>query len=90
MEHQEDYSLNRKVTMLYGITFFFIFISALGSEILSLIFKEGLITPAQVIFHTVAFIGYVWTFYYVYKSQYKIEEKNREIIKNDMKKDDKS
>ncbi len=88
MEHQEDFSLNRKVTMLYGITFFFIFISALGSEILSLIFKEGLITPAQVIFHTVAFIGYVWTFYYVYKSQSRIEEENRKLIKNDMKKDE--
>ena len=88
MEHQEDFSLNRKVTMLYGITFFFIFISALGSELMSLVLKEGLITPAQVIFHTVAFIGYVWTFYYVYKSQSRIEEENRKLIKNDMKKDE--
>lgn len=32
-------------------------------------------------FHSVAFVGYVITFYYVYKKQDYIEEKNTEIFK---------
>ncbi|WP_456400154.1 hypothetical protein [Persephonella sp.] len=78
---KEDFILNRKVTILYGITFLFIFLSAVISEILSLIFNEGLLSPVQVIFHFFAFIGYVITFYYVYKKQDYIEEKNTEIFK---------
>jgi len=81
----EDYLLNRKVTILYGITFFFIFLSAVVSEILSLVFDEGLLSPVQVVFHTLAFIGYVITFYYVYKKQDYIEEKNTDIFKKQEK-----
>ncbi|WP_293445175.1 hypothetical protein [Persephonella sp.] len=81
----EDFLLNRKVTILYGITFFFIFLSAVVSEILSLVFDEGLLSPVQVIFHSVAFIGYVITFYYVYKKQDYIEKKNTEIFKKQEK-----
>ncbi|NPA58756.1 MAG: hypothetical protein GXN94_05635 [Aquificae bacterium] len=77
----EDFLLNRKVTILYGITFFFIFLSAVVSEILSLVFNEGLLSPVQVVFHTCAFIGYTTTFYYVYKKQDYIEKKNTEIFK---------
>jgi len=77
----EDFVLNRRITILYGITFFFIFLSAVISEILSLIFNEGLLSPVQVVFHTCAFIGYATTFYYVYKKQDYIEEKNTEIFK---------
>jgi len=79
------YLLNRKVTILYGITFFFIFLSAVVSEILSLVFDEGLLSPVQVVFHTLAFIGYVITFYYVYKKQDYIEEKNTDIFKKQEK-----
>ncbi|WP_457642023.1 hypothetical protein [Persephonella sp.] len=78
---KEDFLLNRKVTILYGITFLFIFLSAVISEILSLVFNEGLLSPVQVIFHSCAFVGYVTTFYYVYKKQDYIEEKNTEIFK---------
>ncbi|NPA53063.1 MAG: MFS transporter [Aquificae bacterium] len=78
---KEDYILNRRVTILYGLTFMFIFFSAVMSEILSLVFNEGLLSPVQVIFHTVSFIGYSITFYYVYKKQDYIEEKNTEIFK---------
>ncbi len=81
----EDFLLNRKVTILYGITFFFIFLSAVVSELLSLVFDEGLLSPVQVIFHTFAFIGYLITFYYVYKKQDYIERKNTEIFKNQEK-----
>ncbi|WP_457636320.1 hypothetical protein [Persephonella sp.] len=81
----EDFLLNRKVTILYGITFFFIFLSAVVSEILSLVFDEGLLSPVQVVFHSVAFIGYVVTFYYVYKKQDYIEKKNTEIFKKQEK-----
>ncbi len=81
----EDFLLNRKVTILYGITFFFIFLSAVVSEILSLVFDEGLLSPVQVVFHSVAFIGYVITFYYVYKKQDYIEKKNTEIFKKQEK-----
>ncbi len=81
----EDYLLNRKITILYGITFFFIFLSAVVSEILSLVFDEGLLSPVQVVFHSVAFIGYVITFYYVYKKQDYIEKKNTEIFKKQEK-----
>ncbi|MBK3331855.1 hypothetical protein GWK41_02085 [Persephonella atlantica] len=77
----EDFLLNRKVTILYGITFFFIFLSAVVSEILSLVFHEGLLSPVQVVFHSVAFVGYVITFYYVYRKQDYIEKKNTEIFK---------
>ncbi len=78
---EEDVILNRRVTILYGITFMFIFFSAVMSEILSIVFDEGLLSPVQVIFHTVSFIGYCITFYYVYKKQDYIEEKNTEIFK---------
>ncbi len=78
---KEDYILNRRVTILYGLTFMFIFFSAVMSEILSIVFDEGLLSPVQVIFHTVSFIGYSITFYYVYKKQDYIEEKNTEIFK---------
>ncbi len=78
---EEDYILNRRVTILYGLTFMFIFFSAVMSEILSVVFDEGLLSPVQVIFHTVSFIGYSITFYYVYKKQDYIEEKNTEIFK---------
>ena len=78
---EEDYILNRRVTILYGLTFMFIFFSAVMSEILSIVFNEGLLSPVQVIFHTVSFIGYSITFYYVYKKQDYIEEKNTEIFK---------
>ncbi|HHG74160.1 MAG TPA: hypothetical protein ENK22_03875 [Persephonella sp.] len=81
----EDFLLNRKVTILYGITFFFIFLSAVVSEILSLVFDEGLLSPVQVVFHSVAFIGYVITFYYVYKKQDYVEKKNTEIFKKQEK-----
>lgn len=77
----EDFLLNRKVTILYGITFFFIFLSVVVSEILSLVFDEGLLSPVQVFFHSCAFIGYIITFYYVYKKQDYIEKKNTEIFK---------
>ncbi|WP_457622726.1 hypothetical protein [Persephonella sp.] len=78
---KEDFILNRRVTILYGITFLFIFLSAVISEILSLIFNEGLLSPVQVVFHSLAFVGYVITFYYVYKKQDYIEEKNTEIFR---------
>ncbi len=78
---EEDYILNRRVTILYGLTFMFIFFSAVMSEILSIVFDEGLLSPVQVVFHTVSFIGYSITFYYVYKKQDYIEEKNTEIFK---------
>ena len=77
----EDFILNRRVTILYGITFLFIFLSAVVSEILSLVFNEGLLSPVQVIFHSCAFVGYITTFYYVYKKQDYLEEKNTEIFK---------
>jgi hypothetical protein len=78
---EEDYLLNRKVTLLYGITFLFLFFSIVMSEILSLIFDEGLLSPVQVIFHSAAFIGYLLTLRYVYKKQEYIERKNTEIFK---------
>ena len=85
---EEDYIINRKVTLLYGITFFFLFFSIITSEILSLVFKEGLLSPIQVVFHTVAFIGYIITFRYVYKKQDYIEKKNVEVFKNQEKIDE--
>jgi len=81
MYTEEDFALNRKVTMIYGITFLFIFFAAVVSEILSLVFDEGLLSPVQVVFHSFAFVGYIITFRYVYKKQDWIEYKNREIIK---------
>ncbi len=85
---EEDYIINRKVTLLYGITFFFLFFSIVTSEILSLVFKEGLLSPIQVVFHTVAFIGYIITFRYVYKKQDYIEKKNVEVFKKQEKIDE--
>jgi len=85
---EEDYLLNRKVTLLYGVTFLFLFFSIVMSEILSLVFNEGLLSPVQVIFHTASFIGYLWTLIYVYRKQDYIEEKNVEIFKKQEKIDE--
>ncbi len=85
---EEDYILNRKITLLYGITFLFLAFSIVMSEILSLIFDEGLLSPVQVIFHSVSFVGYVITFRYVYKKQDYIERKNVEIFKKQEKIDE--
>ncbi len=87
MENAKDYLLNRKVTLLYGISFLFIFLAAIISEILSIILDEGLLSPPIIAFHIIAFIGYVITLRYIIKKQPWIEKKNREIINNDMKKD---
>jgi hypothetical protein len=85
---EEDYILNRKVTMLYGVTFLFLFFSIVMSEILSLVFDEGLLSPVQVIFHSIAFVGYVLTLRYVYKKQDYIEKKNVEVFKKQEKIDE--
>ncbi len=85
---EEDYILNRKITLLYGITFLFLAFSVVMSEILSLVFDEGLLSPVQVVFHSVSFIGYVITFRYVYKKQDYIERKNVEVFKNQEKIDE--
>jgi len=85
---EEDYILNRKVTMLYGITFMFLFFSIVMSEILSLVFDEGLLSPVQVIFHSIAFVGYMLTLRYVYKKQDYIEKKNVEVFKKQQKIDE--
>ena len=82
---EEDYILNRRITLLYGITFLFLAFSIVMSEILSLIFDEGLLSPVQVIFHSISFVGYVITFRYVYKKQDYIEKKNVEVFKNQEK-----
>ncbi len=88
MEDAKEYLLNRRVTLFYGITFLFVFLGAVISEILSLILDEGLLSPPLVAFHSIAFVGYVMTLRYVIKKQKYIEEKNRETIKNDMKRDE--
>ena len=85
---EEDYILNRRITLLYGITFLFLAFSIVMSEILSLIFDEGLLSPVQVIFHSVSFVGYVITFRYIYKKQDHIERKNVEIFKRQEKIDE--
>ncbi len=87
MEDTKEYILNRRVTLFYGITFLFVFFAAVVSEILSLIFDEGLLSPPIVVFHIFAFIGYVITLRYVIKKQPYIEKKNRERILDDMKLD---
>ncbi len=86
-KEQEEYALNRKVTLFYGITFLFIFFGAIVSEILSLILDEGLLSPPIVAFHIVCFIGYVLTLRYVWKKQPYIEEKSRKLIEEDLKRD---
>ncbi len=86
-KQQEEYALNRKVTLFYGITFLFIFFGAVVSEILSLVFDEGVLSPPMVGFHVICFVGYVLTLRYVWKKQPYIEEKNKEIIKKDLERD---
>ena len=85
---EEDYILNRKVTLLYGITFLFLAFSVVMSEILSIVFDEGLLSPTQVVFHSISFVGYVLTFRYVYKQQDYIEKKNVEVFKKQEKIDE--
>ncbi|WP_121922558.1 hypothetical protein [Hydrogenothermus marinus] len=87
MDETKDYLLNRRVTVIFGISFLFIFFAAVVSEILSLILDEGLLSPPIVAFHVIAFIGYILTLRYVLKKQPWVERKNREIIKEDMEKD---
>lgn len=76
----KDYLLNRKVTLFFGITFLFIFFAEITSEMLSFILGEHLLAPGQLVFHSFCFVGYILTLIYVYKKQFYIEEKNKEII----------
>jgi Na+/melibiose symporter-like transporter len=85
---EKDFIINRRVTLAYGITMLFLFFAVLVSELLSYFFDEGLLSPVQLAFHTSAFIGYVVTFRYVYKSQDYIEYKSREFIKKQIKEDE--
>lgn len=84
-KQEDEYALNRKVTLFYGITFLFIFFGTVVSEILSLILDEGLLSPPIVIFHVICFIGYVLTLRYVWKKQPVIEEKSRKLIEKNLK-----
>jgi hypothetical protein len=86
-KEKEEYALNRKVTLFYGITFLFVFLGAVISEILSLILDEGLLSPPIVVFHILCFFGYVLTLRYVWKKQPMIEEKSRKLIEEDLKRD---
>ncbi len=85
---EKDFIINRRVTLAYGITMLFLFFAVLVSELLSYFFDEGLLSPVQLAFHTSAFIGYVVTFRYVYRSQDYIEYKSREFIKKQIKEDE--
>ncbi|MDM7274102.1 hypothetical protein [Sulfurihydrogenibium azorense] len=85
---ERDFIINRRVTLAYGITLLFLFFAVLVSELLSFFFDEGLLSPVQLAFHTSAFIGYVATFRYVYKSQDYIEYKSREFIKKQVEEDE--
>jgi len=78
----KEYLLNRRVTIFFGITFLFIFFAEITSELLSFILGENLLAPGQLVFHLFCFIGYILTLIYVYKKQFYIEEKNKEIINN--------
>ena len=86
-KEKEEYLLNRRVTLFYGFTFLFIFFLAVVSEILSLVFDEGLLSPPMVGLHIIAFIGYILTLRYVILKQPYIEKKNRELIIKDFEKD---
>jgi len=76
----KDYLLNRKVTIFFGISFLFVFFAEIVSEVMSLFLDENLLAPGQFLFHFACFIGYVITLIYVFKKQFYIEEKNKEII----------
>lgn len=73
-----------------GLSFCILFLlfAILVSELLSFFFDEGLLSPVQLAFHTSAFIGYVFTFRYIYKNQDYLEYKGRDIIKKQIKEDE--
>lgn len=79
---EKDFIWNRRVTLVYGVTFLFLFFAIIVSEILSFFFDEGLMSPVQLAFHTTAFVGYLATFRYVWKSQDYIEYKSRIMAKS--------
>lgn len=85
---EKDFIINRRITLAYGVTLLFLFFAVLVSELLSFFFDEGLLSPVQLAFHTSAFIGYVFTFRYVYRNQDYIEYKSREFIKKQIKEDE--
>lgn len=82
---EKDFIWNRRITMAYGITFLFLFSAIIVSELLSFFFEEDLLSPVQLAFHTTAFVGYVATFRYVWKSQDYIEYRNRIMVKEHIK-----
>lgn len=82
---EKDFIWNRRVTMAYGITFLFLFFAVITSELLSFFFEEDLLSPVQLAFHTTAFVGYVATFRYVWKSQDYIEYRSRMMVKQHLK-----
>lgn len=82
---EKDFILNRRITMAYGITFLFLFFAVIISELLSFFFDEDLLSPVQLAFHTTAFVGYVATFRYVWKSQDYIEYRSRMMVRQQLK-----
>lgn len=82
---EKDFIWNRKITMVFGVTFLFLFFAVLVSELLSFFFEEDLLSPVQLAFHTTAFIGYIATFKYVWKSQDYIEYQSRMMLKQQLK-----
>ncbi|MGB9766980.1 MAG: hypothetical protein ACPLXN_05860 [Sulfurihydrogenibium sp.] len=85
---ERDFIINRRVTLIYGVTLLFLLFAILVSELLSFFFEEGLLSPVQLAFHTSAFIGYVFTFKYIYKNQDYLEYKGRDFIKKQVKEDE--
>lgn len=82
---EKDFIWNRRITMAFGVTFLFLFFAVLVSELLSFFFEEDLLSPVQLAFHTTAFVGYVATFRYVWKSQDYIEYRSRMMVKQQLK-----
>ncbi|MEZ0323289.1 MAG: hypothetical protein ABWJ98_03130 [Hydrogenothermaceae bacterium] len=85
---EKDFIWNRRITMAYGITFLFLFFAIIMSELLSFFFEEGLLSPVQLAFHTTAFIGYVATLRYIWKSQDYLEYISRQMVKKQLKQEE--
>ncbi len=72
---------NRRTTIFYGITFFFVALFAVIFMGLSIIFKESIFSVWMFLLYLAVLIGYGLTLFYVFEKQERIEEEQTELEK---------
>ncbi len=72
---------NRRTTLFYGITFFFVAFFAVLFMGLSILYKESIFSVPMFLLFLAVLIGYGLTLFYVFERQYQIEKEQTELEK---------